>query len=268
MLKPLEYVYIDVVIGLYWNLNKWNRNIQTPILHSTMQLNIKITQSGFRLWFWPLTPGAFMSDKLRQLARGVIYGESEKVWKLSTTDTTHWHVSARLYIAQHWVQCSHSCSLHSSLQHLYFQARLLSTWRTPTLSCATSGPATKSFAVPAPKSSFSTIRLKLPRLATTALVQSSVFPSDNPTDSSSQVSRSFAILSTSSPVSSVKKSKACKPNYGNSLVVFTTLKNQTSLILTTSLATAKYTTGICLQRALIRASTLSKEIIHAVAATS
>ena len=96
-----------------------------------MQLNIKITQSGFRLWFWPLTPGAFMSDKLRQLARGVIYGESEKVWKLSTTDTTHWHVSARLYIAQHWVQCSHSCSLHSSLQHLYFQARLLSTWRTP-----------------------------------------------------------------------------------------------------------------------------------------
>ena len=54
------------------------------------------------------------------------------------------HVSARLYIAQHWVQCSHSCSLHSSLQHLYFQARLLSTWRTPTLSCATSGPATKS----------------------------------------------------------------------------------------------------------------------------
>ena len=43
----------------------------------------------FRLWFWPLTPGAFMSDKLRQLARGVIYGESEKVWKLSTTDTTH-----------------------------------------------------------------------------------------------------------------------------------------------------------------------------------
>ena len=89
-------------------------------------VNIKITQSGFRLWFWPLTPGAFMSDKLRQLARGVIYGESEKVWKLSTTDTTHWHVSARLYIAQHWVQCSHSCSLHSSLQHLYFQARLLS----------------------------------------------------------------------------------------------------------------------------------------------
>ena len=80
MLKPLEYVYIDVVIGLYWNLNKWNRNIQTPILHSTMQLIIKITQSGFRLWFWPLTPGAFMSDKLRQLARGVIYGESEKVW--------------------------------------------------------------------------------------------------------------------------------------------------------------------------------------------
>ena len=47
MLKPLEYVYIDVVIGLYWNLNKWNRNIQTPILHSTMQLIIKITQSGF-----------------------------------------------------------------------------------------------------------------------------------------------------------------------------------------------------------------------------
>ena len=134
MLKPLEYVYIDVVIGLYWNLNKWNRNIQTPILHSTMQLNIKITQSGFRLWFWPLTPGAFMSDKLRQLARCVIYGESEKVWKLSTTDTTHWHVSARLYIAQHWVQCSHSCSLHSSLQHLYFQARLLSTWRTPSSS--------------------------------------------------------------------------------------------------------------------------------------
>ena len=178
------------------------------------------------------------------------------------------HVSARLYIAQHWVQCSHSCSLHSSLQHLYFQARLLSTWRTPTLSCATSGPATKSFDVPAPKSSFSTIRLKLPRLATTALVQSSVFPSDTPTDSSSQVSRAFAILSTSSPVSSVKKSRACKPNYGNSLVVFTTLKNQTSLILTTSLATAKYTTGICLLRALIRASTLSKEIIHAVAATS
>ena len=120
-----------------------------------------------------------------------------------------------------------------------------------TLSCATSGPATKSFAVPAPKSSFSTIRLKLPRLATTALVQSSVFPSDTPTDSSSQVSRAFAILSTSSPVSSVKKSRACKPNYGNSLVVFTTLKNQTSLILTTSLATAKYTTGICLLRALI-----------------
>ena len=129
-------------------------------------------------------------------------------------------------------------------------------------------PATKSFAVPAPKSSFSTIRLKLPRLATTALVQSSVFPSDTPTDSSSQVSRAFAILSTSSPVSSVKKSRACKPNYGNSLVVFTTLKNQTSLILTTSLATAKYTTGICLLRALIRASTLSKEIIHAVAATT
>ena len=93
-------------------------------------------------------------------------------------------------------------------------------------------------------------------------------PSDTPTDSSSQVSRAFAILSTSSPVSSVKKSRACKPNYGNSLVVFTTLKNQTSLILTTSLATAKYTTGICLLRALIRASTLSKEIIHAVAATS
>ena len=168
----------------------------------------------FRLWFWPLTPGAFMSDKLRQLARGVIYGESEKVWKLSTTDTTHWHVSARLYIAQHWVQCSHSCSLHSSLQHLYFQARLLSTWRTPTLSCATSGPATKSFAVPAPKSSFSTIRLKLPRLATTALVQSSVFPSDTPTDSSSQVSRAFAILSTSSPVSSVKKSRPASQTTG------------------------------------------------------
>ena len=61
----------------------------------------------------------------------------------------------------------------------------------------------KSFAVPAPKSSFSTIRLKLPRLATTALVQSSVFPSDTPKDSSSQVSRAFAILSTISPVSSV-----------------------------------------------------------------
>ena len=103
-----------------------------------------VKHKDYTKWFspviWPLTPGAFMSDKLRQLARGVIYGESEKVWKLSTTDTTHWHVSARLYIAQHWVQCSHSCSLHSSLQHLYFQARLLSTWRTPTLSCATSGP--------------------------------------------------------------------------------------------------------------------------------
>ena len=72
-------------------------------------------------------------------ARCYLRREREGV-KLSTTDTTHWHVSARLYIAQHWVQCSHSCSLHSSLQHLYFQARLLSTWRTPTLSCATSGP--------------------------------------------------------------------------------------------------------------------------------
>ena len=61
-------------------------------------------------------------------ARCYLRREREGV-KLSTTDTTHWHVSARLYIAQHWVQCSHSCSLHSSLQHLYFQARLLSTWR-------------------------------------------------------------------------------------------------------------------------------------------
>ena len=75
------------------------------------------------------------------------------------------------------------------------------------------------------------------------------FLSDTPTDSSSQVSRAFAILSTSSPVSSVKKSRPASQNYGNSLVVFTTLKNQTSLILTTSLATAKYTTGICLLRA-------------------
>ena len=224
-------------------------------------------KSGFRLWFWPLTPGAFMSDKLRQLARGVIYGESEKVWKLSTTDTTHWHVSARLYIAQHWVQCSHSCSLHSSLQHLY--SKHACSQHGGRLHCLVwhQGPQQSLSPCllpshPSQPSDWSCQGSLRPRSCS----QASFFRYSNRLKP--QVSRAFAILSTSSPVSSVKKSKACKPNYGNSLVVFTTLKNETSLILTTSLATAKYTTGVCLLRALIRASTLSEEIIHAAAAGS
>ena len=205
--------------------------------------------------------------QLRQLARGVIYGESEKVWKLSTTDTTHWHVSARLYIAQHWVQCSHSCSLHSSLQHLYFQARLLSTWRR--LHCLVRHQA----------------RNKVFRRACSQviLLNHQIEAAKARYDRARAVKRLSFRYSNRLKLTSLEgvrnlvyefacvkceEIEACKPNYGNSLVVFTTLKNQTSLILTTSLATAKYTTGICLLRALIRASTLSKEIIHAVAATS
>ena len=234
-----------------------------------MQLNIKITQSGFRLWFWPLTPGAFMSDKLRQLARGVIYGESEKVWK-----TQHnWHNSlacqrspvysaALSAVLTFLLGCipayntcisKHACSQHGGRLHCLVRHQGPQQSLSPCLLPSH----------PSQPSDWSCQGSLRPRSCSQAS-----FPSDTPTDSSSQVSRAFAILSTSSPVSSVKKSRACKPNYGNSLVVFTTLKNQTSLILTTSLATAKYTTGICLLRALIRASTLSKEIIHAVAATS
>ena len=251
-------VYIEILIN------------EIEIFRHLFCIHYAVNHQDYTKWFSPVIlavdTGAFMSDKLRQLARGVIYGEEREGVKLSTTDTTHWHVSARLYIAQHWVQCSHSCSLHSSLQHLYFQARLLSTWRTPHCLVRHQGPQQSlrracsqvillNHQIEAAKARYDRARA-VKRLS---------FRYSNRLKLT--VSRAFAILSTSSPVSSVKKSRPAA-NYGNSLVVFTTLKNQTSLILTTSLATAKYTTGICLLRALIRASTLSKKIIHAVAATS
>ena len=124
-------------------------------------VNHQITQSGFRLWFWPLTPGAFMSDKLRQLARGVIYGESEKVWKLSTTDTTHWHVSARLYIAQHWVQCSHSWLAAFQPTTPVFPSTLALNMEDAYTVLCDIRARNKVFRRACSKSSFSTIRLKL-----------------------------------------------------------------------------------------------------------
>ena len=200
------------------NLNN-EIEISDTYLHFTMQLIIKITQSGFRLWFWPLTPGAFMSDKLRQLARGVFTARARRCENsaqltqltgmsalacYSAALSAGAHIPARCIPAYNTCISKHACSQHGGRLHCLVRHQ---------------GPQQSLSDVPAPKSSFSTIRFEAAKARYDALVQSSVFPSDTPTDSSSQVSRAFAILSTSSPVSSVKKSRACKPNYGNSLVV-------------------------------------------------
>ena len=268
MLKPLEYVYIDVVIGYIEILINEIENIQTPILHFTMQLIIKITQSGFRLWFWPVDTWSIHVWQN--------WGNSREV--LFTARARRCENSAQL---TQLTACQrspvYSAALSAVLTFLLaaiqpttpvFQARLLSTWRTPTLSCATSGARNKVFrracsqVHPSQPSDWSCQGSLRPRSCS----QASSFRYSNRLKLTSP--RAFRNLVYEFACVKCEESRACKPNYGNSLVVFTTLKNQTSLILTTSLATAKYTTGICLLRALIRASTLSKKIIHAVAATS